>query len=366
MNKKVVLYMPSCKIGGAEKTFINLAKGIFMRGISVDILVSKLKRSGFKLDNNISAVILNRYRFILGIPKIIKYLRNKKIILVAMTGSRLDALIIKKILGNKIKCVIRIDSNSTCEHSHGRVRTKLMLWVVNKLYHLADAIICVSDGVAGDFKQAIPKAAHLVHTIYNPITSPDILEKSKQPLKHPWFNGDDDIPMAIFVGRLSRVKRCDLILKAFAEVLKAIKVRLLIVGDGVERKNLEKLVNSLGIGDNVCFVGYQSNPYPYIKQSRMLVLASVAEGFPTVIIESMFLGVPVVSSDCPFGPGEILQDGKHGKLFTVGDYKAMARSILETLNSPVNVQSLIDRAKVFSVDSSVENYLALFNSLDQD
>ena len=364
MNKKVALYMPSLQIGGAEKTFIDLARSLFLRGISVDILVSKLKGSGFKLDDSISVVILNRYRYIFGIPKLIKYLKNKKIILVAMTGSRLDALIIKKILGNKIKCVIRIDSNLTHQYSCGSIRRKLMLRAVNELYHLADAVICVSDGVAEDFKQAIPGAAHLVRMIYNPITSPDILGKSKQTLKHPWFNGDDDIPMAIFVGRLTRVKRCDLILKAFVEVLKTTKARLLIVGDGVERKNLEKLTNTLGIGDNVYFAGLQSNPYPYIAQSRALVLASTSEGFPTVIVEAMFLGVPVVSSDCPFGPREILQDGKYGKLFAVGDHKAMAKLIMETFNSPVNAQSLIDRAKFFSVDSSVENYLALFNSLE--
>ena len=358
--------MPSCQTGGAEKTFISLAKSLFLRGISVDILVSKLKGSGLELDDSIPVMILDRYRFILGVPKIIKHLKNKKVILVAMTGSRLDALIIKKILGNKIKCVIRIDSNLTYQYSCGRMRTKLMLGVVNKLYHLADAIVCVSRGVADDFKQAIPKAAHLVHTIYNPIASPSILEESKQPIKHPWFNGDDDIPMAIFVGRLSRVKRCDLILKSFAEVLKTIKARLLIVGDGVERKNLEKLANTLGIGDNVYFAGLQSNPYPYMVKSRVLVLASIFEGFPSVIIEAMFLGVPVVSSDCPSGPREILQDGKYGKLFAVGDYKAMAKLILETFNSPVNAQSLIERAKLFSVDSSVENYLALFNSLEQD
>ena len=364
MNKKVILYMPSCQIGGAEKTFIDLAKGLLLRGISVDILVSKLKGSGFKLDDSISVVILDRYRFIFGIPKLIKYLKNKKIILFAMTGSRLDALIIKKILGNKIKCVIRVDSNLTHQYSCGSIRTKLLLRTLGRCYHLADAIICVSDGAADDFKQAVPKAAHLVSTIYNPITSPATLEKSKQPLRYPWFNSGDNIPTAIFVGRLSRAKRCDLILKAFVEVLKTTKARLLIVGDGVERKNLEKLTNTLGIGDNVYFMGFQSNPYPYIAQSRVLVLASAFEGFPTVIVEAMFLGVPVVSSDCPSGPREILQDGKYGKLFAVGDHKAMAKLILETFNSPVNAQSLIDRAKIFSVDSSVENYLALFNSLE--
>jgi glycosyltransferase involved in cell wall biosynthesis len=160
-------------------------------------------------------------------------------------------------------------------------------------------------------------------------------------------------------GRLTRQKDFATLLRAFALVLKRRPVRLLLLGDGPERKRLESLAAELGISAVVDFYGFVANPFPFIARSDLFVLSSAWEGFGNVLVEAMALGVPVVSTDCPSGPREILHDGTLGPLVAVADHTALAEAILATLAAPLPGPELITATAPYTITQSAREHLAL-------
>ena len=163
--------------------------------------------------------------------------------------------------------------------------------------------------------------------------------------------------MVLAAGRLTSVKDHATLLRAFARVLCSRPARLLILGVGPERENLLKLADHLGLSQCVDLPGFDPNPFAYMSRSRVFVLPSRYEGFGNVLPEAMACGTPVVSTDCRSGPREILEDGKWGRLVPVGDWRAMAEAILDTLDNPIPSDQLIFRASAFSSDASIDRYL---------
>ena len=145
--------------------------------------------------------------------------------------------------------------------------------------------------------------------------------------------------------------------------MKSRRARLVILGEGPDRDGLTALARKLGIADQVDFPGFESNPFASMARARVFVLSSRFEGLPTVLIEAMACGVPVVSTDCPSGPGEILEGGKWGRLVPVGDWRSLAQAIVETLDNPASPASLVARAGAFSVDVAIDRYMALLDRL---
>jgi glycosyltransferase involved in cell wall biosynthesis len=158
------------------------------------------------------------------------------------------------------------------------------------------------------------------------------------------------------VGRLEAQKDFATMLRAFALVNEQLPARLMILGEGSQRKILETLAEALGVSDRVVMPGYVSNPYAYMRHSALFVLSSAWEGFPSVLVEAMACGCRVVSSDCPSGPREILENGRWGTLTPVGDTGAMAAAMLNELQSPPP-PGLAQAARRFSVDAAVAQYL---------
>ena len=154
-----------------------------------------------------------------------------------------------------------------------------------------------------------------------------------------------------------------MLIKAFHEVLKKKSARLVLVGDGPERKNLEKEARNLKLSNYIFFAGYQENPYKFMRESDVFVSSSRSEGFGIVLVEALSLGVSIVSTDCLAGPREVLQGGKYGKLVPVGNHQLMAKSILETLDAPLASEDLKKRAEFFSPDTATDAYLNIFNNL---
>ncbi len=169
-----------------------------------------------------------------------------------------------------------------------------------------------------------------VQVIHNPVVTPELLQRAEEPLEHPWFQPKEP-PVLLGVGRLTRQKNFPNLIRAFAEVRKRRPVRLLILGEGEERASLEDLVRSFGLEGEVGLPGFVQNPYPYMKRAAAFVLSSDWEGLPTVLIEALALGTPVVATDCPSGPREILQGGRWGRLVPVNNPTALAQALEATL-----------------------------------
>jgi glycosyltransferase involved in cell wall biosynthesis len=213
-----------------------------------------------------------------------------------------------------------------------QVSARLIPFTIKLLYPLADEVIAVSHGVAKELDALIPYRKKATHVIYNAVVTPEIYHLAQAEVEHPWFQ-DKNLPIVVGAGRFVRQKDFSTLLNAFADLSATIKARLVLLGSGREQDELQSLVSRLGLEDQVWISGFVKNPYAYLSRADVFVLSSQWEGLPTIIIEAIALGIPVVSTDCPSGPSEILQQGKYGRLVPVGDVRAMSQAIADTLQT---------------------------------
>jgi glycosyltransferase involved in cell wall biosynthesis len=235
-------------------------------------------------------------------------------------------------------------------------RWRFVASLIGKVYPLAERIVTVSRGVADDLATCTGLPRVTIGTIYNPILTTEIAEKAQAPISHTWLP-PTAIPVILGVGRLVPQKDFPTLLKAFAHVHRKQPARLLILGEGRERAKLEALASELGIAEKVSLPGFEPNPYAFMSQASVFVLSSAWEGLPNALIEALACGCPVVSTNCPSGPQEILGNGAFGPLVPVGEDRALAEAILHTLEQPPNSDRLRSRAAEFDIQTIAQQYL---------
>ena len=224
----------------------------------------------------------------------------------------------------------------------------------------AARIVAVSRGVADSVSAHAGMERDRICVIYNPAVMPAALERAGTTPDHPWFRGDGP-PVVLGVGRLAPQKDFPTLMEAFRLVLAERPCRLLILGEGPLRQDLEDRVRSLGLEDVVSMPGWVNNPYAFMARAALFVLSSRHEGFPGVLVEALACGCPSVSTDCPAGPAEILEDPD--LLAPVGDPEALAAAMLRTLARPADAAELRAVAARFSLDRAVEGYDRLIREL---
>lgn len=223
-------------------------------------------------------------------------------------------------------------------------------------YPWADKIVAVSDGVAADLARFARLPRSLITTIYNPFDIGGMRIKAEEEPELPWVL-PEALPVLLGVGRLTEQKDFTSLIQAFALVRQQRQVRLLILGEGELRNALAAQAKSLGLTpEDFAMPGFVSNPFSYLRRAEVFVLSSRWEGLPGVLIQAMACGAPVVATDCPSGPAEILEDGKWGRLVPVGDVSALANAIAVTLDEEQHPE-VAQRAADFSVDRAVDAYL---------
>jgi glycosyltransferase involved in cell wall biosynthesis len=206
--------------------------------------------------------------------------------------------------------------------------------LIRRFYPWADGVVSVAQGTADDLvRTAGLRPAH-IEVVHNPIVTPELRAMADEPLDHPWFEPGQP-PVLLAVGRFTPQKDFGTLIRASSRALEAGGARLLILGDGPERTHLEALVSTLGLEGSVGLPGWVGNPYPYMVRAAAFVLSSRWEGLPSVLIEALFCGAPVVATDCLSGPSEILEDGRYGLLVPVGDEDALAKGIAAALAGDV-------------------------------
>jgi glycosyltransferase involved in cell wall biosynthesis len=235
--------------------------------------------------------------------------------------------------------------------------------LVRHTYPMADAIVAVSDGVADDLARLSGLPRGLIKTVYNPVVTDDVGRRLQEPLDHPWF-APGQPPVILSAGRMTAQKDFPTLVRAFGIVRRQVPVRLLILGEGAtpartreHQAELAAIAAAAGAADDLAFPGFVANPYPYMKRAALFVLSSHREGFPNVLAEALAAGCPVVSTDCPSGPMEILDRGRFGRLVPVGAAEEMAAAMLAALRGPRNAEALQARAAEFSFDRAVDGYL---------
>lgn len=361
---QVALFIPSLAGGGAERAMLNIARQLIRHEFTVDLLVTRRNGAFFSsVPEHVRLINLQSWKTLTCLPKLVQYIRNERptILVSALDFGNLAALLTKTFFTRNLRLVIRQDGHYTTHYKLSGFVLRCVLRLMVRLLPAADAIVAVSHGVAEDLKRTAPRAAGLVQTILNPVAAPAVSEKAQLPVEHRWF-GDPRTPVILTAGRLDILhKDQPTLFKAFAEVQKTRAARLLVLGEGPDQAKLVALADELEIRANVDFIGFQSNPFAYMARSQVFVLSSACEGLPTVLIEALACGTPVVSTDCPGGPREILEDGKWGYLVPVGDWQGLAYAILNTLDRPLPQDLLIARAQYYSETHSIGQHLSLLS-----
>ena len=237
------------------------------------------------------------------------------------------------------------------------LRWKLYPKLAARFYPWADNIIAVSNHVADDLAY-IAKIPHdLIQVIFNPVVTQDLQNKSRVPLEHPWFKAGEP-PVVLAVGRLTDQKAFDVLIRAFSIARKKRRIRLLVLGEGENRPALEALIRQLGLEQDVNLMGFVQNPYPYMARTSLFVLPSRWEGLPTVLIEALYLGAPIIATDCPGGSRDILKDGQYGNLVPVDAPLLLAEAIERSVNERRPCHP-VESWKPYHLDFVVDSYVNL-------
>lgn len=369
---RIAVYVPSLNGGGAERFAITLAKGIAHRGFAVDLVLAKAEgpylnetMPGVRVVDlgarrlRTSVVALAQY-----VPALTAYLLRERpqAMLSVMNHANVIALVARKCAGTQTRLVVSERDNLSAAlqrtiASLGARRGPIMPWVMRYTYPWADQVVAVSEGVADDLARTIHLLRNRIKVINNPTVTPEVSAQANAPLGHPWFQ-DDAVPVVLAAGRFDAQKNFEVLIRAFAKLRAVTAARLMILGEGDTRPQLEALVDTLGLSEDVALPGFQDNPYSYMRRAALFVLSSNHEGTANVLIEAMACGTAVVSTDCPSGPSEILENGKWGRLVQVGDVDALADAMRVTL-AEAKHPDVATRAQDFGVEQAVDRYLQL-------
>ncbi|GAB4348865.1 MAG: glycosyltransferase [Immundisolibacter sp.] len=372
---RIAIFVSSWPRGAIQRLMLNLADEFAAAGHGIDLLTPRAKPPTERLPPGVRLLELaprlarlpgarrhKRWFVPLALPALVRYLERERPAALLSGGEwpNVIALAARRLTGKPARVVVseHIHVGASTAGAAARKRRHLLPRLMARLYPAADAVVAVSEGVREDLLARFSLPAARVHAIYNPVITQPLLAAREAPLDDPWF-APDAPPVLLNVAQLRVQKDQATLLRAFAHVRQRRPARLLILGEGHLRPALEALARELGIAADVRMPGFVPNPLAYMRRARLFVLSSAWEGLPTVLIEALACGCPVVSTDCPSGPREILDGGRYGRLVPVGDVEALTAAIEAALAADVDRQALERRALAFSAAAVARPYLGL-------
>jgi glycosyltransferase involved in cell wall biosynthesis len=294
-----------------------------------------------------------------------RYIRahRPRAILAALTHVNILAILAARLARFRGPVVVSERNNISSKARNAKgFRDRLSYRLVRYAYPLASKVVAVSKGVSDDLADFARLRKQLVTHVYNPVFDDGLIEMASRAPAHRWL-GTSESPVFIAVGRLNPQKDFGTLINAFSLVRKQLSARLIIYGEGEERGRLSALARETGFGDDIDLPGFTDRPVTEMAAADVLVLSSKWEGFPNVIVEALAAGVPVVATNCPNGPDEILDGGVYGSLVPIGDAPAMATAMIETLSRPRDAEKLRRRASTFSVRAAASQYAAYLSPI---
>jgi glycosyltransferase involved in cell wall biosynthesis len=334
-NQHIALLLSSMRIGGEELNKLRLAQGLLEQGYRVDlVLIAEEGVLRSQIPDGVRVVDLRARRALTSLPKLTRYLREAKpdVLLSSLDYINITAIWARALSRAQTRLVV-CEASTLSVHAKYSPKTRILPLLCRWFYSKADAIVAVSQGVADDLVQKIGIRPEKMIVIYNPIASPQLAALAEEPAKHRWFEQEQP-PVCLAVGRLVPQKDYTSLIQAFAQVRASRQMKLIILGEGEERARLESLITALGLEEDIDMPGFVRNPYAYMKRARAFILSSKVEGLPTSLIEAMCCGTPLIATDCPSGPREILNGGEYGQLVPVGNVAKLASAIDQTLQHP--------------------------------
>jgi glycosyltransferase involved in cell wall biosynthesis len=361
-NRRLAFFMPSMGYGGVERVLLRMASAFADRGYAVDLVVSNLngppEEGSFlpHVPKNVRVVDLGTRRVLLSLPGLVAYLKRERpaALYSAMDHCNLIAIWAKLLANVDTRVVVSVHSTESLAADENPAKRLLIRLLLPRFLRHAAGIVAVSKGVADDYARYMRQPRDAVRVVYNPVVGPDVFLRANEEPRHPWY-AEKTTPLILSVGRLTRAKNYQTLIRAMTKVHARTGARLVILGDGLERPMLTAEIRRAGLEGVVDLPGFDDNPFAYMKRADVFALSSAWEGFPSVLIEAISLGTPVVSTDCPSGPMEILEGGKWGRLVPVGDPDALAIAIVDTLLD-ARRGSAVERAGDFSMEKIIPEY----------
>ena len=372
MNKSrpIAFLLPDLEWSGLGRVAVNLAKEISSRGISVDLVVGSATGVFLKeippqirivdFERQIQPRLQSALKILLPLRRYLQIEKPTALVCYLYTCN-VVTLMAKMLVRSQVKLVLveQIILYEKQEKKQQKLQERFLPILMRWLYPSADKVVACSQGLARDLEIYLGFNHGKIDVIYNPVIDEKLAEKANLFVEHPWFN-KGEIPVVLGAGRLVRQKDFATLIRAFALVKKEQKVRLVILGEGQLKNQLLTLVGQLNLENDVAILDFVENPYAYMAKSAVFVLSSGWEGFGNVVAEALAAGAPVVSTNCPSGPAEILDNGKYGELVAVGNSQGMAEAILRVLSGKVRS---VDSAwlEQFTLKYSAQKYLELIN-----
>ncbi len=360
-TQSIAILLPDLSGGGAERAMMDLTQELARLGHRVEIVLARAEGEFLHEAQRIFPVVTLGVTKFRTVPwSLARYLRkHKPDVLVANMWPLTAAAVVGRALSRQ-RCQLLLVEHTTLSHAYaswGAFHHWMLTTSMRLTYRHADAVAAVSDGAAADtaLLARLPRAR--VATLYNPV--PQRAMPSRDALQMTLSVWDCSAGAKLLsVGNLKEAKNYPLLLRAFF-MLQRRNGKLMLLGGGDGDPALRALATELGIADRVIFAGFHVDPSPFYATADLFVLSSDYEGFGNVIVEALSFGVPVVSTDCPSGPAEILDNGRYGTLVPVGDAAALAQAMDEALSRPHDREALKRRARDFDPEKAAAAYLNL-------
>ncbi|SBS27007.1 N-acetylgalactosamine-N, N'-diacetylbacillosaminyl-diphospho-undecaprenol 4-alpha-N-acetylgalactosaminyltransferase [Marinomonas spartinae] len=362
VTKKITIVIGNLFGGGTERVALNLAKFLAHKGIEIDLVTfSSNENITFLKENNLrlNIILMNAKSAKTAVFDLFLYFfKNKQAQILVFTYELSVLCVLLKIFFRKIYVVSRNNNTFSKEiDSSNSFYRSVIKKVIKIFYKKVDFVINQCEGMQIDLLNNFPDLACCCKVINNPVFLDDILGE--------YDNRDIPKKFILCVGRLEKQKGFDKAIEAFSFLSKKNDIDLLIIGKGKEENELKKLANKFGLKERVKFLGFQKDIHFFYEKALLTLLTSQYEGFPNVLLESISLGTPVVSFDCPNGPNEIILNGVNGYLVDIGNTLMLSEKIEKILNYPLDKDSIIATSQKYTIEVIAEEFLAVFSNKEK-
>ena len=356
----IALFFPKLEPGGAERVMLDLARGLHERGREVDVVLGSTK-GGLSADlpPGVNRFELGAERLRYGTIPLIRYVRQRRpaCLIATLDHAGVLAMTASTLSRTHVPVIVRVANTLSEKRATATTPAqKVTSTLASLMYPRVDLIVAPSEGVAQDLRSFLKSPGLNVRVIPNPVIRPEVFELARMPVSHSWFQPGAP-PVILAAGRLVPQKDFETLIRAVAFVAPAVDCRLVILGEGPLRGSLQALARELGVEDRCDMPGFEPNPFAFMSKAAVFALSSRYEGLPAVLIQALACGAPVVATDCPSGPAEILDGGRYGELVPVGDPELLAKAIHIAITGPRRPPDATAWRR-YSFDESVGRYEA--------
>lgn len=367
--QRIALFMSTSGHSGVDRAVRHLVPALAGRGYKVDLL--KVRRHGPVIENppeGVRVIDTGVSTTYAAIPVLIRYLRRERpaVLLADKDKVNRTALLARWLAGARKTTRLVLSSGTTISidlQHRGTFERWLQRTSMGRLYGFADQVIVTCEAVADDMSSYTGLNRKHIKAVASPVIPGSLLQARPAAPDHPWFQSTSEpgaVPVILGVGELGPRKDFPTLIRAFAQLREQRPVRLAIAGKGGQLEALRALSAELGVADDVAFLGYRSDVYALMAHASVFAMTSRWEGLGFVLIEALASGTPVVACDCPSGPSEVLDGGRHGELVPVGDASALASAIRKTLDAPRSAEQCREAARRYEIESATNEYLDAF------